>query len=257
MRLLLIAALLLVFAVASFSITPISATIGDFEFLYSEEALRFKPDHPEAGIVRTVHQNNLISMRIQELMLARVRLLGISNNGLLDEHQKEQTLYFTRWILQEDTEVLLSYPELYGERIRWDSDMNTIAYVWVPAEVDGEEVLLSLNYIMLLNGYAEFEEERYLSEEYETLFRSAHSYSKANHLCAWGDVILDNPPVVEKDTGLIDASTFWDPIVYVTRYGDKYHRYYCQHLRDSKLRTTLFQARTAGYEPCSVCNPPR
>ncbi len=71
--------------------------------------------------------------------------------------------------------------------------MNTIAHLWITAEVDDEEVLLSLNYIMLLNDYAEFEEERYLSNEYETLFRSAHSYSKANHLGAWGEVILEEP----------------------------------------------------------------
>ncbi len=101
MRLLLIAALLLLFVPASFSISLIQATTGDFEFLYSEEALRFKPDHPEVAIVRTIHQNNLISMRIQELMLSRVRLLGVSGSGMFDEHQKEQTLYFTRWILQE------------------------------------------------------------------------------------------------------------------------------------------------------------
>lgn len=44
--------------------------------------------------------------------------------------------------------------------------------------------------------------------------------------------------------------------VYVTRTGSKYHRGGCQYLRRSKIKMTLREAVDAGYDPCSVCDPP-
>lgn len=43
--------------------------------------------------------------------------------------------------------------------------------------------------------------------------------------------------------------------VYVTSYGDKYHKYDCQYLYNSRIATSSPQARYAGYSPCSVCKP--
>lgn len=45
-------------------------------------------------------------------------------------------------------------------------------------------------------------------------------------------------------------------MVYVTDYGEKYHSYGCQYLRESCHGMTLYKARQAGYTPCSVCDPP-
>ncbi len=45
--------------------------------------------------------------------------------------------------------------------------------------------------------------------------------------------------------------------VYVTTYGEKYHRSDCQYLYDSKHAISLSSAVNQGYKPCSVCNPPR
>ena len=44
-------------------------------------------------------------------------------------------------------------------------------------------------------------------------------------------------------------------VVYVTRYGDKYHRLGCQHIKgkDNLQEITILQAEDAGYDPCSVC----
>lgn len=44
-------------------------------------------------------------------------------------------------------------------------------------------------------------------------------------------------------------------IVYVTRYGDKYHMSDCQHIKgkDNLQEMTIQQAEDSGYEPCSVC----
>lgn len=45
--------------------------------------------------------------------------------------------------------------------------------------------------------------------------------------------------------------------VYVTRTGEKYHRGTCRYLSRSKIPTTLRDAKRNGYDPCSVCRPPR
>ncbi len=45
--------------------------------------------------------------------------------------------------------------------------------------------------------------------------------------------------------------------VYITRTGSKYHSSGCSYLKKSKIQTTLAQAVSSGYTPCSKCNPPR
>ena len=42
--------------------------------------------------------------------------------------------------------------------------------------------------------------------------------------------------------------------VYVTPSGEKYHRAYHYHGRDSPV--SLYEATEQGYEPCLVCRPP-
>lgn len=44
--------------------------------------------------------------------------------------------------------------------------------------------------------------------------------------------------------------------VYITRTGNKYHRAGCRYLRQSKIAISLSSAKSNGYTPCSVCNPP-
>lgn len=45
--------------------------------------------------------------------------------------------------------------------------------------------------------------------------------------------------------------------VYVTSSGKKYHRSGCQFLSKSKITISLTDAKSQGYTPCSVCDPPR
>jgi hypothetical protein len=45
--------------------------------------------------------------------------------------------------------------------------------------------------------------------------------------------------------------------VYITKTGEKYHADGCQHLRRSKIPVSLKEAVAKGFEPCSVCKPPR
>lgn len=45
--------------------------------------------------------------------------------------------------------------------------------------------------------------------------------------------------------------------VYITNTGAKYHSSGCRYLRKSKIATTLGEAISSGYTPCSKCSPPR
>lgn len=47
-----------------------------------------------------------------------------------------------------------------------------------------------------------------------------------------------------------------DVVVYITETGEKYHREDCSSLKDSKIETSLSEAKKAGYEPCKKCDPP-
>ena len=44
-------------------------------------------------------------------------------------------------------------------------------------------------------------------------------------------------------------------VVYVTTYGEKYHRENCRYLRYTKKEILLEDAIILHYAPCTVCNP--
>lgn len=47
------------------------------------------------------------------------------------------------------------------------------------------------------------------------------------------------------------------PYVYITKGGKKYHEEGCSHLKKSKIRIRLSEAKRRGFKPCSRCNPPQ
>ena len=55
---------------------------------------------------------------------------------------------------------------------------------------------------------------------------------------------------------LVASAAAGSTTVYVTRTGEKYHSFGCGYLRSSCIETTLSDAVSSGYEPCSKCSPP-
>jgi methylphosphotriester-DNA--protein-cysteine methyltransferase len=47
-----------------------------------------------------------------------------------------------------------------------------------------------------------------------------------------------------------------NPVVHITRTGEKYHSAGCQYLSRSDIPIGLSGAKTQGYTPCSRCGPP-
>lgn len=53
---------------------------------------------------------------------------------------------------------------------------------------------------------------------------------------------------------ITDGINFKEIIVYVTTYGEKFHKSECFHLRKSKFAITIDLAKEKGYEPCKNCH---
>ena len=51
-------------------------------------------------------------------------------------------------------------------------------------------------------------------------------------------------------------STVFSQTVYITKTGKKYHIESCRYLSQSSFEIKLSDAKTRGYDPCSVCKPP-
>lgn len=73
-----------------------------------------------------------------------------------------------------------------------------------------------------------------------------------------------NLPFYHKDASLVipitgllagDDVSGEEPIFYVTRTGERYHKGDCWYLRKSKVPMPLSEAIKAGYTPCKVCKP--
>lgn len=53
---------------------------------------------------------------------------------------------------------------------------------------------------------------------------------------------------------LKDGITLGDRIVYITTYGEKFHKKTCFHLRKSKFGIEMTLAKERGYDPCKNCH---
>jgi competence protein ComEC len=79
------------------------------------------------------------------------------------------------------------------------------------------------------------------------------------------DIKPHGPPVDTSDITIDDSSiisvpmapSIDDPVVYITSSGTKYHVDGCRYLGENKIPISLSEAKTKGYTPCKVCNPPQ
>jgi methylphosphotriester-DNA--protein-cysteine methyltransferase len=46
-------------------------------------------------------------------------------------------------------------------------------------------------------------------------------------------------------------------VVYITKTGKCYHRESCTYLKQSKIKTTLAEAKKKHLKPCKKCKPPQ
>ena len=58
----------------------------------------------------------------------------------------------------------------------------------------------------------------------------------------------------DKTKIITEIHTEYQPRIYITEYGDKYHATDCHYLHASKIAKSLIEAQNEGYTPCSHCH---
>ncbi len=53
----------------------------------------------------------------------------------------------------------------------------------------------------------------------------------------------------------LDETSQTSRTVYITNTGNKYHRYSCRYVQQSRIAISLDTAKARGYTACSVCSP--
>lgn len=147
-----------------------------------------------------------------------------------------------------------------------------LAYVWLekPTEFNDQEVRAKMfNARLLLDGYAQLLTIP-PNVKYVDYFRQYQTEAREGNKGLWALGPVPNAPPassgqsVQASASITQLAPAGDQVqdkkeitVYVTRTGKKYHRDGCRYLAKSKIPMSLSDAKAAGYEPCSVCNPPR
>lgn len=108
----------------------------------------------------------------------------------------------------------------------------------------------------------------YRTDESGTIIATSDG-SKVTFSCSPGTYTSGAPPSTSSGTSGGSGSTGGgtvvvptpppanDPIVYITKTGEKYHSAGCSSLSKSCIPIKLSEAKAKGYTPCSKCDPPR
>lgn len=222
----------------------------------------------KATVTRVV-DGDTVYVKLDNGTEEKVRMIGVDTPESTIQHEPygKEASNFTKEQL-EGKEVYLekdvSETDKYGRLLR---------YIWLepPEKISEEKIRVKMfNAILLLNGYAQV--ATYPPDvKYVDYFTKFQKEAREANIGLWaiepssnlatntetGEKTLpeDNPTSSQKEgeqTGEKKEIT-----VYVTATGEKYHKDGCRYLKKSKIPMSLSEAKESGYEPCSVCKPPR
>mgnify|MGYP000913844550 CR=1 FL=1 len=233
------------------ALTPITLNFGDATAIYFEEFLDLFDDVAEydnASVERVIDGDTIVVIRHPRLnMLETVRLIGLDTPETVHptkavEYFGKEASNFAKTLL-DGKKVILSYD--------WDSRdkyNRVLAYVWLPATYEGETYNILFNLASISSGYGFVYTSFAFKNYYMEIFIEAERYARLNSVGLWADKAFGEEPET------VPAPEY-DPIVYITNTGTKYHRDGCRYLSSSKIAIRLSEAIRRGYGPCSVCRP--
>jgi len=242
----------LVLCVSLFALTPVSLQLGDITVSYFSEYFGLFDeitDYTEAEIAWVTDGDTVSVLRSKTLKLVEsVRLIGLDTPETVHpskpvEFFGKEASDFAKKVLT-DKQVILAYDwdpvDVYG---------RILAYLWMPVEYQGETEYVLFNLLAIINGYGHAYTTYAFNENYMSVFIEAERYARENSLGLWGE----DSPVVEAPRE--ETTPAYDPIVYITNTGAKYHRDGCRYLSESRIAIRLSEAIRRGYTSCSVCRP--
>ncbi len=248
MRRILLLSILVAFSLLQ-AVTLITLQFGENEAAYYREFLNLfdtTPDHDEALVTSIVDGDIFTIVRHKTLnFLEVIRLIGVDapdsdHSDKTVENYGLKCLEFARALL-EDKRDLLTY-----DITTRDSYGRYLAYIWIPTVHEGSSCYVWFNLLALTNGYSQVYTTHPFNDFYMEIFIEAGKQAKLQRTGLWAEEGFANIP----------AEPLFNPIVYITNTGEKYHQYHCQYLLESRIPIRLSEAVYLGYEPCSVCRPP-
>lgn len=132
-----------------------------------------------------------------------------------------------------------------------DRHGRLLAYVWVEQPLDstpGEVRSKMLNARLVSAGYAKV----YTfppNVKYAEVFRVLQVEARESNRGLWNPAATEAAPAPAPSA----APQAGDATVFITRTGEKYHADGCRFLARSRIPISLTEARTRGFEACSVC----
>ncbi len=121
------------------------------------------------------------------------------------------------------------------------------------------EIILSQLVVMRLNRHIETHGLKTLvsvHSDTEVIF-GEYGFAELTFKARFNLLALDNVKTIVlpiSATVFSDGHDFTDNLVFITTYGEKYHKETCFHLRKSKFGISLVSAVKKGYEACKNCH---
>ncbi len=178
-----------------------------------------------------------------------VKLIGLNAPRLLEDKPEPYAQEAKDFIQQKLKDIKKVYLEL--DKDERDKDGRLLAYVWLDVPPNKADINVKylkqymLNAMLLAEGLAKATEDG-RNTKYEGLFKDIQSQA-----------IEEGKNIWEQESKNTATQSDNDIIVYITETGSKYHKAGCRYLKESSIPITLKKAKELGYEPCSVCKPPR
>ncbi len=175
---------ILMLGTLSVSLTPIFLVISGEEVVYASEFLGLGTSFPEIdeGKVERIDDAAHMDVSIGKFY-PKVRLIGVrlpKEELPFISYLKRATTLMENALL--DSDVFLSF-----DAFRYDSDSNYLSYLWFPYELEGTEVMISANLLLVMNGLCDYVPETNVKGKLHEYMEQAKHYAKSNRIGIWSE----------------------------------------------------------------------
>ena len=166
------------------SLTPIVLDISGEEVVYAREFINLEVPFPEMeeGKVERIDDAAHMDVAIG-MFYPRVRLIGVrlprEESPFIPYLERATTLMENALL---DSDVFLSF-----DAFRYDSDSNYLSYLWFPYELEGTEVMISANLLLVMNGLCDYVPETNVKGKLHEYMEQAKHYAKSNRIGIWSE----------------------------------------------------------------------
>jgi len=166
------------------ALTPIVLDISGEEVVYSREFIGLEVSFPEMeeGKVERIDDAAHMDVAIGKFYPS-VRLIGVR----LPKEELPFISYMERATTLMENALLYSDVFLSYDAFRYDSDSNYLSYLWFPYELEGTEILISANLLLLMNGFCDYVPETNVTGKLHESMEQAKHYAKSNRIGIWSE----------------------------------------------------------------------